>query len=123
MAEEKGMIDLGKTFSKEDCMAMDPCKDKSVHYPTLYVSGIDDVEIDALPEGEFTFTAKAKLLSSTESFRDGKRTYSCEIEIQSIKPEGGSRKKKSKSTEESLDEAFSETEKKKSESYSEDDED
>ncbi len=76
-----GMIDLG---SKPSEMKTEmPSKD-STYYPSLRIDNVEG--LDDLPEGEFTFTGKGKLVSYTESMRNGKSTCSCEIEVHSIKP-------------------------------------
>lgn len=91
-----------------------PSKNKDeVYYPTLYVSGINK-EGD-LPDGEFTFTGKAKLVSKTETNRNGKETYSFEIEVMDITPTSKGLKSKGKDSGEALDDAFKEIESEKEE--------
>lgn len=75
-----------------------------VYYPTLFVSGINK-EGD-LPDGEFTFTGKAKLVSKTETKRNGKETYSFEIEVMELTPTSKGLKSKVKDAGEALDDAF-----------------
>ncbi len=100
--QDSGTIDLGSKPS-EDKMAM-PSKD-SAYYPSLHINNVDG--LDNLPDGEFTFTGKGKLISYTESMRNGKNTCSCEIEVHSIKPlDEGS--KKSKDGGDRLDESLDE---------------
>jgi hypothetical protein len=101
----KGMIDLGK--KPEPCCDSPKTDSKApkVYYPSLYVSGID--ALDGLPDGEFTFTGKGKVVSKTESTRDGKKTCSCDIEIHAIKPDG---KAKEPTAAEGLDAALSDAE-------------
>jgi len=70
------MVDLGKSYGVET--AAMPAKDSKKSYPTLYVSGIGELE---LPEGEFMICGKAKVISRKETYRDGKENCSYEIEI------------------------------------------
>lgn len=88
-------------------------KKSEVYYPTLYVSGINK-EGD-LPDGEFTFTGKAKLVSKTETNRNGKETYSFEIEVMELTPTSKGLKSKGKDAGEALDDAFKEIESEKEE--------
>lgn len=79
-------IDLGKSYDSMESTGSSPVKKTpKVSYPTLYVSGIDS--IDNLPDGEFKFSAVGKVVSKSESTRDGKTSCSCEIEVQSITPD------------------------------------
>jgi hypothetical protein len=100
-------INLGKKSGSDCCEPMPEKKSSKVHYPTLYVSGVEGA--DELPEGEFTFTGKARVVSKTETTRDGKENCSCEIEIMEM---GGfaASGKKTKSLEEDLDEMEEEKE-------------
>ena len=81
---------------------------KGPYYPTLYVSGIDgNAEI---PDGEFTFTGKARRISKTETERNGKETCSFELEVMELTPTSKGSKSKAKDAGDSLDEAFTEIE-------------
>ncbi len=93
-----GMIDLG---SKPSEMKSEmPAKD-STYYPTLRINNAEG--LDNLPDGEFTFTAKGKLVSYSEDIKNG--TCSCEIEIHSISP-STKKAKKVKDGGERLDESL-----------------
>ncbi len=92
-------IDLGKKYG-EEMAASKPMDSKKVSYPTLYISGVDDL---SGIEGEFTFTAKGKVVSCTESTRDGKTNYSCELEVHSITPQGKAKKDSGESLDEAMD--------------------
>lgn len=106
-------IDLGSKPAKEMAeVKMAP--DKKVYYPSIRVN--DAEGLDELPEGEFTFTGTGKVVSYTESVRDGKETCSCEIEIHNIKP-STKKTKKSKDAGERLDESLDKIAKKKSNDY------
>jgi hypothetical protein len=109
---DKGFIDLGKKYGgKNDTMISDSPKEH-VDYPTLFIRHDigDKSGLDEIPDGEFEFTAKGRLVRYTEDLKNG--TCSCEIEVLSIKP--SSRKvKKAKSSEDSLDEALTEVARKK----------
>ncbi len=95
-------IDLGSKPAKEMSEAkISPAKE--VYYPSINVR--DAEGLDDLPEGEFTFTGKGKVVSYTESMRDGKESCSCEIEIHSIKP-STKKTKKTKDGGERLDESL-----------------
>lgn len=93
-------------------MAKEDTSKKS--YPTLYVSGIEENE---LPEGEFSFTGKGKVVSSTESTRNGKKVCSFELEVMEIEPDQKAKKKakaEKKDGSDGLAGALDEIEKKKS---------
>lgn len=106
-------IDLGKKYDakKDSCCTIEPAGlEGKISYPTVYVSDIDG--LDTLPDGEFTFKGTGKVVSITESTRNGKYHCSCEIEIQDITPDS-TKQKPGKSTEESLDDALDTVAKKK----------
>jgi len=90
------MIDLGKEYGKTEMMAKTKAEPK-VDYPTLYVSGVDKLE---LPDGEFDFSGRGKVVSKTESTRDGKTTCSYEIQVMGIEPEGAAEGKDKNETSE-----------------------
>ena len=80
------MVDLGKSYDGPKAM---PVKESKKSYPTLYVSDVGELD---LPSGEFMICGKAKVVSRTETERDGKETCSYEIEIRSFgscEDEGG----------------------------------
>lgn len=84
-------IDLGKSPEPKNEVAK---ATKAPYYPTLYVSEVQG--LDDLPTGEFTFTGKGKVLTKTEKQSTDGTSYSCEIEVHSISPQGGSKKKAAK---------------------------
>lgn len=106
-------MNLGVKYDEKESMAMPKSTsgDKT-SYPTLYVSGIKK-EGD-LPDGEFTFTGKGKLVSKTETNRNGKETYSFEIEVHDLTPTSKAVKSKEKDSGEALDEALTKIETDKS---------
>lgn len=106
-----GFIDLGKTYNPKAEIAVKEQGPKT-SYPTLFVSHDikDDGGLNDLPDGEFEFVGKAKIVSYKENMKDG--TCQCEIEVMAIKP-STKKTKKSKTAEDSLDSAFDETIKKK----------
>lgn len=111
-------IDLGSKPGKE-MSAAKPSPAKEVYYPSIHVRDAEGLE--DLPDGEFTFTGKGKVVSYTETERDGKETCSCEIEIHSIKP-STKKLRKAKEADERLDDSFNKIAKKKADAY-EDNED
>lgn len=113
-----GMIDLGKKPGKEmtEKAALAP---REVYYPSINVHDVEG--LDDLPEGEFTFTGKGKVVSYTESTRDGKESCSCELEIHSIKP-SNNKEKKVKEADERLEDSFKKIAKKKADAYEDDEE-
>ena len=112
-------IDLGRKPAKEMSDAK-PMPAREVYYPSITVH--DAEGLGELPEGEFTFTGKGKVISYTESTRDGKDTCSCEIEIQSIKP-STKKVKKEKDADDRLNDSLNKIAKKKADAYEEDSED
>ncbi len=98
-----GYIDLGKSYDTKAEISV-PEKNR-VSYPTMYVSHDmkDDSGLDELPDGEFEFTAKGRVISYKEDMKN--KTCSCEIEVIGIKP-STKKAKKAKSSEESLDTAL-----------------
>lgn len=72
------MVDLGKSYDGPKAI---PVKESKKSYPTLYVSDVGELD---LPSGEFMICGKAKVVSRTETERDGKETCSYEIEIRSF---------------------------------------
>ena len=114
-------MDLGVKHEPVKAMiAKEDTKKKS--YPTLYVNGIEENE---LPEGEFSFTGKGKVVSSTESTRNGKKVCSFELEVMEIEPDQKAKKKaksEKKDGADGLDGALGEIEKKKMKQESPDEE-
>lgn len=79
-------LDLGKKQDLTVKPANPSKKEKAkVYYPTIHLSDVEGLE--DLPEGEFEFEGKGRVVSKTVSERDGKRYCSCEIEVQSIECE------------------------------------
>lgn len=111
------MIDLGSKPS-EAKVSMSAEKDQT-YYPSINIRDAEGLE--DLPEGEFTFTGKGKLISFTESMRDGKKTCTCEIEIHGIKP-SMKKEKRVKDAGERVSDAFDKIQKKKIAAYEGDEE-
>jgi hypothetical protein len=109
---DNGYIDLGKKYNSGAELSVDKKPKESVSYPTLFVSHDmkDGSGLDELPDGEFEFTGKARIVSYKENMKDG--TCQCEIEVMGIKP-STKRAKKAKTSEENLDSALDEVVKKK----------
>ena len=84
---DKDMIDLGQKASETGpCQAPAKESKNKVYYPTFYIRSKDKID---LPDGEFYFSAKARKISSEERQRDGEEpSYSCELEVKAIRPEG-----------------------------------
>lgn len=84
----KGFVDLGREYSCGPCdVASNPSPKKSVSFPTLFLSGVQDLPLSI---GEFSFTAKGRVISVTERKSDKNEVgYSCEIEVHAIRPDGG----------------------------------
>jgi len=104
-------INLG---SKRGESPMTVSESKGPYYPTLYVSGIDGGA--DIPDGEFTFTGKAKRISKTETERNGKETCSFELEVMELTPTSNGVKSKGKDSGEALDDALNEIESAKEDS-------
>lgn len=102
-----GFIDLGKTYNPKAEVALKESTPKT-SYPTLFVSHDmkDDGGLDQLPDGEFEFVGKGKIVSYKENMKDG--TCQCEIEVMAIKP-SSKKAKKAATAEDSLDSAFEKT--------------
>lgn len=78
----KSFIDLGhKHETPMQCEPAEPDKNR-VSYPSLYIAS--DSKIDLPDSGDAII--RFKKVSSSESERDGKSSYSCELEIMAIKP-------------------------------------
>jgi len=107
------MINLGKSPSETEVMPPGK-KDGEKYFPTLRISDVEGLA--DLPEGEFTFTAKGKMISYSEDLKRG--TCSVELEVHSIEP-SSKNVKKSKEADERLDESFDKIAKKKSKDYDE----
>lgn len=110
------MIDLSSKPAKEmtEKAAMAP---REVFYPTLHLSNVEGLE--DLPEGEFTFTGKGKVVSYTERVTDGKKSCSCQLEVHGISP-SVKKAKKVKEADERLEDSFNKIAKKKADAYEED---
>jgi hypothetical protein len=97
------MIDLGQKY---DIKALGPAgsTDKKVSYPTLFIRGVPELD---LPMGDFTFTAKGKVVVCTEREEEGKpETCDYEIEVHSINPGTSGKAPASKKVEVELGEAL-----------------
>lgn len=84
--------------------AVEAPKDPEVHYPTLYLSDVEG--LGDLPE-EGTAMIKFKRKNLTVTDREGKKSVSADIEIQSL--DCNHKDKKSSKPEKSAEEAFDET--------------
>lgn len=78
-------IDLGAKPEKPSTISAKPSN--KPYYPSLHVGNIAGVE--GLPSGEFDFTGRGRVVHKSVTERDGKKQYSCEIEVQHITPTGG----------------------------------
>lgn len=100
------MIDLGKTSDLKS-FPEKTGKNKK-YYPSIYISGVPGLEVEV---GDITFLAKGKVVSCTETKRNGEdASYSCEIELHGIDV-------KEYDASDDIDEAMDKISKKKSESY------
>lgn len=107
-------INLGRKPSEPSALSAKEPESKE-YFPSIYLSE-SSKEVNGLPEGEFSFSGKGKVVSRTESTTNGKTRYSCEIEIHEITPEG-----KAKDSDKSLDDSLTEIESKKMDDGSEED--
>ncbi len=106
-------IDLGA--KSEPIGSLKPSKTPKVHYPSLYVSGIEG--LDGVEDGD-EVTIKGTVTSCTSTSRDGKTTYSCEIEARELSPEDST---DSEDGGDGLDSALSDIQKKKADQSGEED--
>lgn len=90
-------MNLGSKISSKEAPAESAKSDKEF-YPSLYINNVKGM--DKLPDGEFSFTGKGRVVSMTNNKKAG--TCSCEIEIMDLTPEGKS--KSTKGLEDSLNE-------------------
>lgn len=74
-------MDLGKTLDSTAIKPMEETKGKK-YYPSIHISDVKGM--DDLPDGEFEFTGKGRVLSMTHNKKNG--TCSCEIEIMDLEP-------------------------------------
>lgn len=105
-------IDLSMTYSEPHKMDM-----PDRHYPSFHYEGEESLD---LPH-EGTMTIRFKKPSSSVSERDGKKHYSCTVEVLSIEKvkgeEDDSPTRKHNSSEEELDKLMSERMKSKKKDY------
>lgn len=83
-------ISLGSKPEGPCCATPEPSK--SMYYPSVYMN-LDDARLSNLPDGG-TITFKFNKRSYTESTRDGKKSCSCELELQEVTDFDGVSKKK-----------------------------
>jgi len=78
------MQDLGQKIPSHG-IATSPAEEESkISYPTLYITSDERI---ALPEGEFTFTAKGRVVERAENERDEDAPrYRYEIEVKAMEP-------------------------------------
>lgn len=109
--KDSGYIDLGQKYDPSEIKKEET--GPKVNYPTMFIrhkmEGKDN-PLDSLPDGEFTFQGKGKIVSYKENNKDG--TCECEIEVTGIKPDEPKAKAK-KDSGDSLDSALDEVAKKK----------
>ena len=90
-------MNLGSKISTKEVVSENKTSDREF-YPSFYINNVKGME--RLPDGEFSFTGKGRVVSMTHNKKAG--TCSCEIEVMDLTPEGKS--KSTKSLEDSLDE-------------------
>lgn len=76
-------IDLAITYG--DPEGLSPAATPNKHYPSIHYEGAKDLNIPK--EGEMT--VKYKVVETSESERNGKKTYRCTIDILSIEDTEG----------------------------------
>lgn len=103
----KGFMDLGKKYSPMATVEAKPKKEPKIHYPSCYVSDVEGLDVE---DGD-DVVLKGKVTSCTTTSRDGKTSYSCEIEVNGLKVDGKSLKADSGA---GLDSALDKIEEKKS---------
>jgi len=74
-------IDLGRTYNSEPMTEKVDKKEK--HYPSLYISDVEDKELAALPY-EGTMTVRFCKTSSQVNDREGKKSVSMTLDIKAI---------------------------------------
>lgn len=102
--KDSGYIDLGQKYDPK--AATVEAAGPHVNYPTMFITHKMDKNgnaLDSLPDGEFEFTGKGKIVSYKEDKKAG--TCSCEIEVTAIKP-STTKEKKAPSSEDGLNSAL-----------------
>ncbi len=84
----KGFIDLGKKADSMVVKEASPSKTPKIHYPSCYISDVEGLDVEDGDE----VVLRGKVTSCTTTSRDGKKGYSCEIEVNSLKVDGESLK-------------------------------
>lgn len=79
-----GFMDLGTAYSGTCCPGPENKIEERVDYPTIYIRGKNAPK---LPEGEFTFVCKGKVVGYRDPI-DRPDDKSCEIAVMSIKVKG-----------------------------------
>ena len=83
---DKTFIDLGKKWDEAALPPKDSQGEERVSYPSLYITSDSPLKLG--DKGEAVI--KYKKVESTESMRDGKHSYRCELEVHGIKPTASS---------------------------------
>lgn len=94
-------VDLGVNREKTEPSPQNDVSNSKVYYPSVYISGNVGCDLEAGDE----VLISGVVTGCTKTTRDGKTTYSCDVECRGIKVSGLSSKK------DGLDFALSEIEK------------
>ncbi len=103
-------IHLGKK-PESITKAMPMRESPKMYYPSAHISGVEGMDVE---DGDEVLM-KGKVTSCTTSSRDGKKTYSCEVEVTHLKVDGSE-------SSGGLDKALSKIEKEKMDASEETDE-
>ena len=94
-------INLGRNREKTELSRLNDGSDSKVYYPSVYISGNGNLDLE---DGDDVLI-RGIVIGCTKTTRDGKTTYSCDVECRGIKNSESSSKR------EGLDLALSEIEK------------
>ncbi len=84
----KGFIDLGKKADPMGAISPKPDKAPKIHYPSCYISDVEGLDVE---DGDEVIL-RGKVTSVTTTSRGGKKGYSCDVEVNSLKVDGESLK-------------------------------
>lgn len=83
-------IDLGSKVEPMGPMAFEKSvagkETPKVSYPSMYVHKTGDEGFDSVPDGDFHFHGKGKVVSRGVEERDGKKHHNMEMEVHHIEP-------------------------------------
>jgi hypothetical protein len=115
VVKKQTKMDLGTSLEKTSSPMGEESGKSKKYYPSIHISGVKGLE--DLPDGEFEFTGKGRVVSMTHNKKAG--TCSCEIEVMDL--EAGD-KAESADLEDSLDKVLTDKEESKNSEMEEEDE-